>query len=83
MEIICILLLLYWLILLVRILSSWFPVPFSGPVRSVLNVVYDLTEPVLRLVRGLVPPLRVGALGLDLSPIIIFVIIAVLRSSMC
>jgi YggT family protein len=83
MGIICILLSIYFVILLVRVFSSWFPVPPSGPVRAVLNVVYDLTEPVLRLVRGVVPPVRMGVMGLDLSPIIVFVVIAVLRSSIC
>jgi YggT family protein len=83
MGIICILLSIYFVILLVRVFSSWFPVPPSGPVRAVLNVVYDLTEPVLRLVRGVVPPLRMGVMGLDLSPIIVFVVIAVLQRSIC
>jgi YggT family protein len=83
MGIICILLTIYVVILLVRVFSSWFPVPPSGPVRAVLNVVYDLTEPVLRLVRGVVPPVRMGVMGLDLSPIIVFVVIAVLRRSIC
>jgi YggT family protein len=83
MEIICILLLVYWVVLIVRILSSWFPVPASGPLRAVLNVVYDLTEPVLRLVRGILPPMRMGAVGLDLSPIIIFIVIGILQRSIC
>jgi YggT family protein len=83
MGIICTLLLVYWVVLIVRILSSWFPVPASGPLRVVLNVVYDLTEPVLRLVRGILPPMRMGAVGLDLSPIIIFIVIGILQRSIC
>jgi YggT family protein len=82
-HIICILLTVYWLILLVRILSSWFPIPPSGPVRTVMDLVYAVTEPVLRPIRGLLPPVRMGAMAFDLSPIIVFVIIQVLQFSIC
>lgn len=83
MEIICILLLVYWLIMLVRIISSWFPIPFSGPIRRIMDVVYALTEPVMRPLRNMVPPLRMGAIALDLSPILIFIVIGVLRQVLC
>ena len=83
MDIFCILLTVYWVILLVRILSSWFPIPPSGPVRTVMDLVYAVTEPVLRPIRGLLPPVRMGAMAFDLSPIIVFVIIQVLQFSIC
>jgi YggT family protein len=83
MEIICILLTVYWVILLVRILSTWFPAPPSGPIRTILDLVYAVTEPVLRPIRNLLPPVRMGAMAFDLSPIIVFVIIQVLQFSIC
>jgi YggT family protein len=83
MDIVCILLTVYWVILLVRILSSWFPIPPSGPIRTVMDLVYAVTEPVLRPIRGLLPPVRMGAMAFDLSPIIVFVIIQVLQFSIC
>jgi YggT family protein len=83
MDIICILLTVYWIILIVRVLASWFPVPSSGPLRMLLNLVYDLTEPLLRAVRGTIPPMRMGAMGLDLSPIIIFIVLGILRTYIC
>lgn len=83
MDIFCILLTVYWVILLVRILSSWFPIPPSGPIRTVMDLVYAVTEPVLRPIRGLLPPVRMGAMAFDLSPIIVFVIIQVLQFSIC
>jgi YggT family protein len=82
-EIICILLFVYWLILLARILSSWFPIPYSGPVRQIMDVVHALTEPVMRPLRNMIPPVRMGAIALDLSPIVIFIVIAVLRGVLC
>ena len=40
-------------------------------VRSLLRILYALTEPVFRPIRKILPPMG----GLDLSPIIVFVII--------
>ena len=83
MGILCTLLFVYNLILLVRILSSWFPMPTSGPLRQIMGLVYDVTEPVLRLARGLLPPLTFGGMGFDLSPIIVFIVLGILRASIC
>ena len=83
MGIICILLIIYWVVLIVRVLTSFFPVPPSGPVSSIVSVVYALTEPVLRPLRGLIPPIRMGAVGFDLSPIIVFVAIGILERAIC
>jgi YggT family protein len=43
------------------------------------GILYDLTEPVLRPFRRLIPPLKVGVAALDLSPIIVFALIWVLQ----
>ena len=52
----------------------------SGTVMvRVYGILYDLTEPVLRPFRRLIPPLRVGVAALDLSPIIVFALLLVLR----
>jgi YggT family protein len=82
LRVVCILLLLYWVVLFVRILLSWFPPPQSGAGRVLHDVVFGITEPVLRLVRGLLPPVRMGAVGFDLSPILIFIVIGVLRQAL-
>jgi len=74
------LLFVYWLILIVRVLSSWFPVPPSGPVRTIMNAVYAVTEPVLKPLRNLLPPIRTGAMALDLSPIIVFIVLGILQA---
>lgn len=82
-TILCYLIFAYTIILFVRILWSWFPVPSSGPLRVIYEVLYDLTEPVLRLVRGLVPALRTGSMAIDFSPILVFVGLSVLRFAIC
>ena len=81
-SIISSLLVLYELILIVRLLSSWFPPPMSGPLRIVYHLVYDVTEPVLRPVRRLIPPIRLGMMAMDLSPILVFVVIGVIQRAL-
>lgn len=81
-RIVCILLLLYWILLFARVILSWIPRPISGIGRTLYDIVHDLTEPLLRLVRGLLPPIRMGMTGLDLSPIILFIAIGVIRSTL-
>jgi YggT family protein len=68
---------IYTWILVARLLLSWFPHPPDWA-RPIYVILFTLTEPVLRLVRPLVPPLRMGMTALDLSPIIIFVILQIL-----
>jgi YggT family protein len=42
-----------------------------------------VTEPVFRLVRGVLPPMRMGAAALDLSPLIVFIVVGILRTFIC
>jgi len=83
MRIVCILLTAYSVILFARVIMSWLPPPMSGPLRTIAELVFDVTEPVMKLVRGLLPPVRMGAVGLDLSPIIVFVALTVLQQALC
>lgn len=68
---------IYTWILIARLIISWFPHPPDWA-RPIYTFLYVMTEPVLRLVRPLVPPLRMGAMALDLSPILIFVVLTIL-----
>jgi len=57
---------IYSLVLLVRVLLSWFPnLDWSNPL---LSTVSSITDPYLNAFRGLIPPLG----GIDLSAIIAF-----------
>ncbi len=87
LGIVCLLLTIYTILLFVRVIVSWaflfgFRPPYSGPVRTVLDLLQDVTEPVLRPLRSMIPPLRAGGVGLDLSIIVAFVILAVLRTAL-
>lgn len=63
---------IFQFVLLARVLLSWFPnVDRSNPI---IRLLYDITEPVLRPVRQMLP--QTGMM--DLSPLIVFLIISVL-----
>lgn len=78
MSLIHLLLQIYVIVLFGRIILSWFPIGPGSGLEPVARVLYALTEPVLGPVRRALPPLRVGAVGLDLSPLIVLVGIQVL-----
>lgn len=62
---------IYSLILLVRVLLTWFPnLDWSNPV---LSTVSSITDPYLNVFRGLIPPIG----GLDLSAILAFIALSV------
>ena len=55
---------------------SWSP---RGVVLVLLEVVYSVTDPPIKFVRRFVPPLRLGAIMLDTSFIIVLVAVYLLR----
>jgi YggT family protein len=61
-----------WGVLFPRALLSWFPARPGSALATVNSVLYRLTEPVLAPVRRLLPPVRAGGIGIDLSFIIVF-----------
>ncbi len=64
---------IYELMLLARILLSWFPqVDWYHPITRFL---YDWTEPVLGWFRRIIPPLG----PIDISPIVVFFVLNIVR----
>ena len=76
---------LFILLLIVRLIVEWVQV-FArswqprGPLLIVLEAVYSATDPPLRAIRRVVPPLRLGAVQLDLSLMLLLIICYVLRA---
>jgi YggT family protein len=81
-AIICILLQLFVLVIFVRIILSWFP-PGSGFMETAQRLSFDATEWIMGPLRRVIPPVRLGAAALDLSPLIILFGISVLRGILC
>jgi YggT family protein len=83
-NLVCIALTVYSILLLIRVVLSWLELagvrpPATGPVRSGFDLLIDVTEPPLRLLRRIVPPAGM----VDLSVLVAFIIIFVLRSALC
>ncbi len=49
---------------------SWSP---RGPILVVLEVVYSITDPPVKALRRVIPPLRLGSVALDLSFLIVLI----------
>ncbi len=56
---------------------SWSP---RGPILFVLEIVYTITDPPIVFIRRFVPPLRIGAVALDTSFIIVLIVVYLLRT---
>ena len=69
-------LVVYLIVLAARAVLSWFPVRSDSPLASVNSVLFELTEPVLRPVRRVIPPAGM----LDTSFIVVFFVILILEN---
>lgn len=83
-EVVSFLLLVFLLLLLARFVFEyvmifarhWRP---SGLVAAGLEVVYATTDPPLKAIRRLIPPLRLGNLSIDLGFMVLLFVIYILR----
>lgn len=71
--------LLYLIVLIARLVLEWiqsFAREFrpSGFVLVLFEIVYTLTDPPVKGLRRIIPPLRLGAVALDLSLMILLVV---------
>ena len=64
---------IYLLLLFARIILSWFPIRPDGAMAGVASFLYAVTEPVLGPLRRALPPVGIGGMGLDLSPLIVII----------
>lgn len=84
-NLVCIALTVFWIVLLIRVIVSWLTYfsgprqPSAGPLRAGYELLHDVTEPVLRPLRRIVPP----AGPIDLSVLVAFIILTVLRAAFC
>ena len=72
-------------VLIVRALLSWFPVHPGSALIPLLRFLGAITEPVLRPIRRILPPVRAGGASIDLSIMVVIlvaqiVVIPLLRS---
>ncbi|MGB3956368.1 MAG: YggT family protein [Brooklawnia sp.] len=72
-----------WL-LIARMIISWIPI-FApqwrpkGLLASLFEVIYTLTDPPIKALRKVIPPLNLGGVSLDLAFIAVFILIYILQ----
>lgn len=83
-DILSFLLFAYFVVLLARLVFEWIQV-FSrdwkpqGVVLVIAEGVYTLTDPPLRALRKVIPPLRIGGISLDLAFLVLILTVSILR----
>jgi len=81
-AVLCLLLRIYTFVIFARLILSWFP-QIPEAIRPIVGVLYSITEPVLRLARPLIPPVRIGMGAMDFSPILVFVVLGIVSQAVC
>lgn len=77
-QILALILQLYFFVLIGRLVFDWVQV-FArdwrpkGPVLVLANGIYSLTDPPLRALRKVIPPLRLGGVALDLGFLVLII----------
>lgn len=73
---------LYFIVLIIRLIADWIQV-FArdwqprGVVLVVLEAVYTVTDPPLRAIRRVLPPLRIGSVAIDLAFIVLIILVQI------
>jgi YggT family protein len=73
----------FWLLLTARVVAElvrafareWRP---AGGVAVTLESIYTVTDPPVRLVRRLIPMVRIGGVGLDVSIMVLLLVVFIL-----
>ncbi len=83
MIVLCLLVEVAAVVLLARLAMSWVPVRQDGMLASVNRALWVATEPVLEPVRSVLRPVQVGAMAVDLSPLVVLLALVLLTGFVC
>lgn len=68
----------YTVLIVARIILSYFTrIPYNRALSAVIGFVSDVTDPYLNLFRRFIPPIRAGAVSLDVSPIVALLVLQI------
>jgi YggT family protein len=81
--ILCLVVQAFSLVVFARIVLEWIPVSYDHPVARVRAAFRTITEPALRPLRAILPPMRMGGMGLDLSPLVLLIALGILATAIC
>ena len=77
MDLLCSLLNVYFIVLIARVILSWFPLQPGTAMASIASIIYQLTEPVMGPVRRIIPTIGM----IDISPIVVFFGLRIVQSA--
>ena len=70
----------YIILIFCRILMSYLPrVPYSVPLRAVMDFISETTDPYLNIFRRFIPTVGGGGMAFDLSPIVATFVLFILQ----
>jgi YggT family protein len=70
----------YVIIIVARVVLSYFPIRSGSPLEPVVRVVRALTEPILAPLRKVMPSVGVGRMAFDFSPLVVLVVLEIIAS---
>ena len=82
-SLICSVINLYTFVIIIRLLMSWVPPTPGSTYQTIYDGFVTVTEPVLAPVRSLLPPMRMGMMALDISPILVIIGLNILTRIIC
>jgi YggT family protein len=80
LDLIATLLEIYFYAVLIWVILSWIRVSSTHPLGRVQIFLDRIIYPVILPIRRVIPPVRLGAGALDLSPIVLLVVLRILIS---
>ncbi|MBN2114280.1 MAG: YggT family protein [Acidimicrobiia bacterium] len=83
MGIVCLVLRAYTLVVFARVVLEWIPVGDEHPVGRARSLLRLVTQPVLAPLRALLPPVRLGSVAVDLSPLVLILGLNLLAQFLC
>ncbi|HEX9977613.1 MAG TPA: YggT family protein [Acidimicrobiia bacterium] len=72
----------YAYVVLARVILEWIPVSYDHPLARVRSVLRAVTDPLLTPLRSIIPPVRMGGMALDLSPMILMIVLFLLAGAL-
>ena len=78
LDLVATLLNIYFFAVLAWIVLSWIPISPGHPLGRVQGFLDMIILPVIRPIRNVIPPIRLGGGALDLSPIILLITIRII-----
>ena len=83
MGIVCAVLRAYTIVVFARVILEWVPVGDAHPVGRIRHVLRLVTQPLLAPLRALIPPVRMGSVAVDLSPLVLILGLNLLAQVLC